>query len=336
MKLEGKITTILANFYYVQDLSNKVWECFARGRILKEGKQLFVGDAVEIETSNDLQGVITSLGARKNKLSKPSVANIDQVLVTFSTCEPDFDFYNIDRYLSFIRYELPYEEIIICMNKIDLKKINIDETYKDSKYEIYYVSALTKEGLEILASKLINKATVLTGPSGVGKSSLIKALAPEEDILTGSLSAIKQGKHITRNVRLIPINYKNDIGFLVDTPGFTQFSFASLNPHKILHTFDELNNTGCSFTNCLHNGEEGCKLTNNDLIPKSRHESYLRILNEAKEEIIYDTKDESKTKSVGGNKKSKSKLIPKIDELLRIKSRKKEKQELRRLDEENS
>lgn len=335
MKLEGKITKILANFYYVQDLSSKVWECFARGRILKEGRQLFVGDKVDIETSNT-QGVITHIQDRKNKLSKPSVANIDQVLVVFSTCEPDFDFYNLDRYLSFIRYELPNEKIVICINKIDLKKININEAYKDSKHDIYYVSALTKEGLETLTSKLIKKTTVLTGPSGVGKSSLIKALAPEEDIQIGSLSAIKQGKHITRNVRLVTINYKNEIGFLVDTPGFTQLSFASLNASEILHTFHELSNVTCGYADCLHTGEDGCNISKTNSIPKSRYESYLRILDEAKKEIIYDIKYESKIKSVGGNKKSKSKFIPKIDEILRTKSRKKEKQELRRLDEQDS
>jgi len=151
MTLDGKITKILANFYYVQSNEGKLWECFARGRLIKEGKLLFVGDEVEIETSNQTQGVIVNLLNRKNKILKPPIANIDQVLVVFSTSEPDFDFYNLDRYLSYISYDLPDEKIVICINKTDLSKININENYKLSGFEIFYVSALTCEGLDKLS-----------------------------------------------------------------------------------------------------------------------------------------------------------------------------------------
>lgn len=334
MKIIGKITKILANFYYVQDNENKLWECFARGRLLKEGKLLFVGDKVEIEQSNPTQGVIVNVLDRKNRILKPPIANIDQVLVTFSTCEPDFDLYNLDRYLSFISYELPDVKLAICINKIDLKKIDITENYKKSGYEVFYVSALTKDGLDSLVKKLLEKTTVLTGPSGVGKSSLINALAPGIDIKIGSLSAIKQGKHITRNVQLISIQQNNKQGFLVDTPGFTQFSFGGLKPDKFLLTFKELNNLSCSFDNCLHNGEEGCKLdTNEGLVPISRIENYRKILNELQSEIVYGSKVETKTKFIGGDE-GKKKTLPKIDQIKRTKSRKREKQELSRLQDE--
>ena len=214
MNFTGKIIKILANFYYVQDGANKVWECFARARLLKEGKLLFVGDEVEVEITNSFQGVIVKPLGRKNKILKPPVSNIDQAIIVFSTCEPEFDFYNLDRYLSYISYELGSEKTIICINKIDLKKINIDEIYKNSNYDIFYVSALTNEGLDNLLSQLVNKTSVLTGPSGVGKSSLIKAFVPDADIKIGDVSSIKQGKHITRNVQLISIAYKNNQGFL--------------------------------------------------------------------------------------------------------------------------
>lgn len=337
MKLIGKITKILANFYYILDKENKTWECFARSRLLKEGKFLFVGDVVEIETSSNSQGVIINLKDRKNKITKPTVANIDQVLVIFSSCEPEFDSYNLDRYLSFIRYELPNEKITICINKIDLKKLDIDKTYKNTDYNIFYVSALTGEGLDTLASNLVKSTTVLTGPSGVGKSSLIKALAPNEDVKIGPISSVKQGKHITRNVVLLPFSFKNEYGFLVDTPGFTQFNFAGLNPQKILLTFKELNNLGCNFNNCLHQDEEGCAIqdpTKLKSIPKSRLESYFKILKELKSEVIYPSKRESKVKSIGGKTKGEKKLLPKIDYELRAKSRKKEKQELLKFDSE--
>ena len=329
MNLNGKITKILANFYYVTDAENKVWECFARARLLKEGKYLFAGDNVEIETTDTSHGVIADVKERKNKLSKPPVANIDQVIIVFSGIEPDFDEYNLDRYLSFVRHELQSEKCLICINKIDLKKIDINKTYKKSDFEISYVSALTKEGLDDFSRKLKNKTSVLAGPSGVGKSSLVKALAPHAEVQIGDLSSIKQGKHITRNVQLIDIRH-GDGAFLVDTPGFTQFSFGGLKLKEILITFQELKDIKCSFYDCLHNGEEGCvidAMIKNGEVSESRYNSYLKILQEAQEEIIYGTKQESKAKSVGG-KSSKTLSLPKIDQEKRAKSRKREKQEL--------
>ena len=336
MKLTGKIIKILANFYYVTDAENKTWECFARARLLKEGKLLFVGDNVEIETSSSSQGVIVDLLGRKNKLMKPPISNIDQVLVIFSTCEPDFDYYNLDRYLSYIRYELANERIIICVNKIDLKKLDISKYYRDSGFDIFYISALTSDNLDILASNLVKKITVLTGPSGVGKSSLIKALAPHENIHIGSVSAIKQGKHITRNVQLIAINHCSEKGFLADTPGFTQFSFAGLDPKKIKQTFNELKSIECAFTDCLHNGEEGCIVDSK--VSFERLESYRKILEESRSEINYGSKEETSIKYIGGDlgNKDKKKAIPKIDQETRAKSRKKQKQDLLKYNNEEN
>ena len=336
MNLSGKITKILANFYYVTDAENKVWECFARARLLKEGKYLSSGDNVEIETTGTTQGVIADVKERKNKLSKPPVANIDQVIIVFSSIEPDFDEYNLDRYLSFVRYELPDEKCLICINKIDLKKIEINKIYKKCSFEISYVSALTKEGLDSFAEKLKNKTSVLAGPSGVGKSSLIKALAPHAEVQIGDLSSIKQGKHITRNVQLIDIKQGNN-SFLVDTPGFTQFSFGGLNLNQILTTFEDLRDIKCTFYNCLHNGEEGClihEMIKNGEASESRYNSYLKILAEAQKEIIYGTKQESKAKSIAGKGNSKALNLPKIDQEKRAKSRKREKQELLKIEKE--
>ncbi|OGI19625.1 MAG: ribosome small subunit-dependent GTPase A [Candidatus Melainabacteria bacterium RIFCSPHIGHO2_02_FULL_34_12] len=338
MKLIGKITKILANFYYVQDKENKTWECFARARLLKEGKLLYVGDDVEIETTSDKQGVITDLKERKNKIDKPQAANIDQVLVVFSTFEPEFDFYNLDRYLSYISYELPDERVRICINKTDLKKINIDNTYRNSTYDISYISALTGQGVNELSSEIVNRVSVLAGPSGVGKSSLIKALVPALDIRIGRISSIKQGTHQTRNIELVSVKGSYGEGFLIDTPGFAQFSFGGLDPYKVLQTFKEFSDTECEFSNCLHYGEDGCSipdLVNSNKIPETRYESYKKIMDEVHSEIVYGSKKESKSKSIGGKEKTKYKVLPKIDPGKRTKSRKQEKQELLRLDEES-
>ncbi len=327
-KISGKIIKIIANFYYVQNIKLGItWECFARARLLKEGKYLLVGDLVEIECTSAVQGVIVDSYDRRNKINKPPIANLDQALIVFSTKNPDFDFYNLDRYLSFVRYELQKEEIAICINKTDLKEMNIDEIYKNSAYKIFYVSALNKSGLDDLGKWLKNNTTVLTGPSGVGKSSLIKALSPESDILIGDLNAISRGKHITRNVQLIPVKIGDDaFGLLADTPGFSQISFAGLEPYKILSTFSEFNNTNCDYSNCLHNGEEGCVF--NEADSSTRLESYRKILSEVTSEIKYGRKEESKAKSVGETSRGKGKYLPKIDRKSRAKSRRNEKQKL--------
>ena len=331
MGINGKITKILANFYYVQDSENKIWECFARARLLKEGKLLFVGDAVKIEASTQTQGVIVDVIERKNKIDKPPVANIDQVLVTFSTTEPEFDLYNLDRYLSYISYELPGGKIRICLNKIDLKEININEIYKNSGFEISYISALTKKGINELSNHITGKITVLAGPSGVGKTSLIKAFAPELDIKIGPLSSIKTGKHETRNVQLLQVKCNGEKGYFIDTPGFTQFSFAALDSYKVLLTFKELDNINCNFNNCLHDGHEGCNVhesIKSGNVSETRYKNYLKIREELKSEVVYGTKQETKVKSVGGINKAKTKILPKIEQKQRAKSRKKEKQEL--------
>lgn len=336
MRLKGRITKILANFYYVCDMSNKEWECHARARLLKEGKYLLVGDDVEIELVNLNQGAVVELIQRKNHLEKPQVANIDQVLIVFSSLEPEIDLYNLDRYLSFVSYNLPDIKVLICVNKIDLKNTSLDKAYNDAGFKIFYVSALTGNGIEVLKPELFDKTTVLAGPSGVGKSSLIKYFSPDEDIKIGDLSSIKTGKHITRNVRLIRIRDSKKQSFLVDTPGFTNISFAGLNANKVLNTFKELKELECSFNNCLHNGyAEGCKLNDKDILskmPESRVQSYLKILDEVFSETIYGTKVETKSKIIGGKEKSKSINIPKISTKDRAISRRKRKQNLQKIE----
>ena len=333
----GIIIRILSNFYYVKDKKEeKVWECFARNRLLKEGKLLYVGDEVLFEKSSSNQGVIVDLVERNNKISKPSIANIDQVVVVFSTKNPDFDIYNLDRYLPFARFELPKEEILICINKTDLKKIDITGVYKDTGFEVIYVSALSEEGLEELRKKITGKTSVLAGPSGVGKSSLIRALAPNIKIKIGELSSINAGKHTTRVVELIEIKDSVGTGLVADTPGFTQFSFEGLNQLKLLDTFKDLKSVKCSFSNCLHKGDEGCEIEKSlklGIISESRYQTYLKILIESEKEIIYGTKQESKVKFVG-DVKSRGLKIPKIEQEKKAKSRKQQKQELVKLQEE--
>ena len=151
------------------------------------------------------------------------------------------------------------------------------------------------------------------------------------------MSSIKTGKHETRNVQLLQVDCNGSPGYLIDTPGFTQFSFAAMDPYKVLSTFKELSDIECEFNNCLHDGHEGCKVhesIQSGFVAESRYENYLKILEELQSEVVYGTKQESKVKTVSGAKDTKTKTLPKIRQELRAKSRKKEKQELLNIEEE--
>lgn len=330
MILSGKVIKILANFFFVESLDGAVWECFVRSRAKKEGKEVLIGDEVIFEQISNNQGIITEVKNRRNKLIKPQVANIDLILIVFSSVKPELDLYNLDRYISYISYELFGSEIIICINKIDLKEITIDSIYDNTGIKTLYISARNKTGIDNLAQLLKNKNTLLTGPSGVGKSSIIKALIPNLKIEIGDLSSIDRGKHTTRNIELIKFRKNNDEGYIFDTPGFSKINFNGLDEKKILSTFPELLNLNCNYGNCLHLGEEGCMISEalKKGLSKSRFNSYINIINECREENIYKTKVESKSKYSG----SKSKNIPKIEKKSREDSRRKQKQSIKELD----
>ena len=206
--MQGKIVKGIAGFYYVHVVESGVYECKAKGIFRKDGVKPLVGDNVEIEVldEEEKKGNIREILTRKNELIRPAVANIDQALVVFAVTKPKPHFNLLDRFL--VMMEQKKIPVILCFNKSDIAKESdiskMEEIYRSCGYPVFFTSA--KEGWKIEEVKKIlhGKTTVLAGPSGVGKSSLINLLQSEVMMETGSISRkIDRGKHTTRHSELL-------------------------------------------------------------------------------------------------------------------------------------
>lgn len=278
--MQGQIFKIHSDFYYVNS-SDEIFECKIREVLKKQKQKIFVGDYVEFET-----GAIEKILPRKNFITRPTVANIDQVIIISAVKEPELSFSQLNRYISFAKYHnIP---AVLCFNKNDLS--NDDKTiekvfsiYDPLGYDILFTSALEGYGQEEFKEILEGKTSVLCGASGVGKSSLINSVCPEINLRTKSVSEKTQrGTHTTRHSEIIPINKNSRI---VDTPGFSNLKFDFLMPNTVDLLFDEISKykKDCKFQDCLHSSETGCAVKDNlDKIDETRYQSYLEFVEEAK------------------------------------------------------
>ena len=190
--MKGKIVKGIAGFYYVDVVGSGVYECKAKGVFRKEKRKPLVGDNVEIEVldEKDREGNITEILPRKNELVRPAAANVDQALVVFAVAKPDPHFHLLDRFLVMMeRKEIP---VILCFNKDDLgteEKIGeLRDIYRDCGCTLVFASAGMQRNIEEIRGLLAGKTTVIAGPSGVGKSTLINLLQPDANMETGSIS----------------------------------------------------------------------------------------------------------------------------------------------------
>jgi ribosome biogenesis GTPase len=277
----GQVFKIHSDFYYI-DYENEKIECKIREVLKKQDKKIFVGDMVEFS-----DGYITKILERKNYIPRPSVSNIDQVVIVSAVQEPELNFCQLDRYIAFAEY---YGlEIKLCFNKNDLSQNDdliekVFSIYEPLGYDIIFTSALEGLGIEEFETLMKGKTSVLCGQSGVGKSSLINALNPEFQLRTKTVSEKTQrGTHTTRHCEIMQIS--NDIR-IIDTPGFSNLRFDFLLPHEVSKLFKEFKpyeNT-CKYQDCLHIHEDGCKILEDlDNFFISRYESYLEFVKEAKD-----------------------------------------------------
>ena len=190
--VQGKIVKGIAGFYYIHVVESGVYECKAKGVFRKERIKPLVGDRAEIEVLDEegKTGNVVKILPRKNELIRPAAANIDQSLVVFAAAKPSPHFNLLDRFLVMMeRKQIP---VILCFNKEDLADDSqiamISKTYESCGYPCVFVSALKDRNIGELKKLLKGKTTVIAGPSGVGKSSIINILQPAARMETGDIS----------------------------------------------------------------------------------------------------------------------------------------------------
>lgn len=313
----GQVYKIHSDFYYITS-GEEHFECKIREVLKKQNEKILVGDFVEFEN-----GHITKILPRKSFIPRPSVANVDQIVVVSALKSPDLDFNQLDRYIAFAKY---YGlDVKLCFNKEDL---NVEEglieliksIYEPLGYQLFFTSAKEHRGVKVFEEILKGKTSVLCGSSGVGKSSLINAINPEFHLKTKEISAkTGRGTHTTRHCEIMKLDSDTKI---IDTPGFSNLKFDFILPSEVDLLFDEIAayKGKCKFADCLHRLETGCAVLENlDKIPYSRYASFLAFVEEAKE---YKEKVKYEGKKVETSKKKiNDKTAVKISERKRQSAR---------------
>ena len=280
--MTGKIIKGIGGFYYVAAEDGKLYECKARGAFRKEKLRPLVGDDCELSVldAEDLLGSVDRILPRRNELIRPAVANTDQAIVIFAASKPEPGERLIDRYLVGMSYvDMP---VILVINKVDTARERAEELrtlYQGAGYRVLLTSAKTGEGVDELRQLLDGKTSVLSGASGVGKSSLMNALFPDFAAETGGISErIGRGKHTTRHSELTRAGRDT---YLCDTPGFSSVELPEgLSEETLELCFPEFAEHlgSCRFgSSCRHLAEPDCTVKQavvDGHIAVSRYESY--------------------------------------------------------------
>lgn len=280
----SKIVNSHRGIYYVEK-EGQVYLCKARGLFRNKKIKPIVGDEVDITINNDGTAYIKEIYERRNQLLRPPISNVDQVIVIMSLSSPDINLYTLDKYL--LMLELSHIETKIIFNKTDLvdKEYSdkISKIYNNIGYDIYLNSNQENNGKELL-NLFKNRSTVVTGPSGVGKSTTLNNIFSHFDFETGSISEKSlRGKHTTRHIEISKIDERS---YVIDTPGFSALSLDFINDINDIGEgfieFFKLKNE-CKFNNCIHENEPKCAVKNavqDKKISESRYKNYLLLLEE--------------------------------------------------------
>lgn len=292
--MQGKIIKGIAGFYYVNVVEFGVYECKAKGIFRKEKQKPLVGDNVEIEVLDEetMTGNITALLPRKNELIRPAVANVDQALVVFAVTRPSPHFNLLDRFLVMMeRQGIP---VVLCFNKEDIAEDEqvekLRSVYEGCGYPCVFTSALEERNIEKIKELLKGKTTVIAGPSGVGKSSLINILNPDAKMETGDISSkIERGKHTTRHSELFTIAQDS---YIMDTPGFSSLYVNDFEKEELKYYFPEFDpyEGTCRFLGCDHVHEPDCAVkaaVEAGEIHEIRYKDYLEMYEELKSKRRY-------------------------------------------------
>lgn len=285
--------------WYEVACGERVVSCRIRGRLRLRGARstnpVVVGDQVCCEEGEEGEWLICDICPRRNyvirrasNLSKEShiiAANIDQALLMVTLRAPETSVEFADRFLVTCEaYKVP---VSIVLSKIELQEpeavAEFCAVYEDAGYEVLKLSARENIGMESIRERLAGRTTLLSGNSGVGKSTLIRAIDPSLDIRTGEISdSHHKGRHTTTFSTMYPLSGG---GAIIDTPGIKGFGLIDIDDAELWHYFPEMMRLapGCRFYNCTHTHEPGCAVTegvSSGEVSGARYESYLKILDE--------------------------------------------------------
>lgn len=293
MVKQGRILKGIGGFYYVE-AEETIYECKARGVFRKRGTTPLAGDWVQICIDNDT-GTIEKIFPRKNMLVRPPCANIDQMFLVTSVCNPSPNLLVLDKMIAVA--EDQEMEPILVISKTDLQSADeLEQIYQKAGIQVITVSSVSGQGIERIQTLLKDKISVFTGNSGVGKSSLLNCISPEFQQETGIISSkLGRGKHTTRQIELLKLPCG---GYVADTPGFSTMDMERYNIVKKEHLqycFREMKPyiTQCKFSSCSHTCEKGCAVlqaVERGEIAQSRHNSYAAMYEQVKDKKEWERK----------------------------------------------
>jgi ribosome biogenesis GTPase len=309
--LKGLVIKNTGSWYTVLTDDGQLIDCKIKGNFRLKGirstNPVAVGDRVQIVPNNEGTAFITEIEDRRNYIIRKSInlskqshiiaANVDQAILVVTVANPQTSTTFIDRFLASAEaYRVP---VILVFNKTDLLDDDMRRyqeamvnLYQTIGYECHQISAENGDGVDDLRPLLKDKITLLSGNSGVGKSTLINRLVPEANLRTSEISdAHNTGQHTTtfsEMIPLSPITQHLTPGFLIDTPGIKGFGTFDMEPEELTSYFKEIFHFSqdCRFSNCTHTHEPGCavlKALEDHYIAESRYQSYLSMLEDKDE-----------------------------------------------------
>ena len=304
MRLRGLVIKNTGSWYTVRTDDGQLIESKVKGNFRLKGirstNPIAVGDRVSLILNSEGTAFITEIEDRRNYIIRKSInlskqshiiaANVDQALLLVTVTHPQTSTTFIDRFLASAEaYRVP---VILVFNKTDIldaEALHLQQMlitlYENIGYECRSISAETGDGVDALRPLLVGKITLLSGNSGVGKSTLINRLIPGVNLRTAEISDAHQtGQHTTTFSEMIPMGS----GWLIDTPGIKGFGTFDMEPEELTGYFRDIFQFSkeCRFSNCTHTHEPGCAVLQaleDHYIAQSRYQSYLSMLNDKEE-----------------------------------------------------
>lgn len=299
--MTGLIVKSTGSWYSVRIEEGEVIECRLKGKIRLDDRKttnpVAVGDIVDVERDKDGSNQISRIHPRKNYIIRKSInlskqahiiaSNIDQAILVATIVAPRTSLGFIDRFLVTAEaYHIPAKIVFNKKDILDEEMLVLQEEvvqlYRQIGYDCLVVSAFDSQDIESLKSLLKDKTSLISGHSGVGKSTLVNAIEPNLELKTGDISSAHlKGTHTTTFAELFPLSFGGNI---IDSPGIKELGLVEMKKEEVAHYFPEmaLKMNDCKFNNCKHINEPGCavlKALESGIISSERYQSYLSILN---------------------------------------------------------